>query len=377
MRQDDGLNLSVLLYHDREVKATKGKVLVAMSGGVDSSVAAARLVQEGYDVIGVTMRLSEEVRGGERAAEDARRVAALLHIPHHVVDFRALFRRQVIAYFIASYAAGQTPNPCIACNRYLKFSGLWEKAQELGADFLATGHYARVLWNEDLGRFQLLKGRDVKKDQSYVLYHITPELLPHLLLPLGAFTKTEIREMAADFDLPVAEKAESQEICFIADDDYGRFLREHSSDCLAPGDIVDRTGRVLGRHAGVPLYTIGQRRGLGIAAPEPLYVIGLDTGKHQVIVGREEEVFRDTLTAREVNWLTGGFLTTPRRVEAKIRYGLRTAWATVSPLGIAGAKVRFDTPQRAVTPGQSVVFYDGDEVLGGGVIAGTARGKKL
>ena len=351
--------------------------MVAMSGGVDSSVAAARLMRDGYDVIGVTMRLSEEVRDGERAVEDARRVAELLQISHHVVDFRTLFRRRVIDYFTASYAAGQTPNPCIACNRYLKFSGLWEKAQEWGADFLATGHYARSLWNEALGRFQLLKGRDAQKDQSYVLYHITPELLPHLLLPLGDCAKTEIRAMAVDFGLPVAAKAESQEICFIADDNYGHFLREHCPDCLKPGDIVDQTGRVLGRHAGVPLYTIGQRRGLCIAAPDPLYVIGLDMVKNQVVVGSEEKVFRDTLTACDVNWLTGALLTAPRRIETKIRYGPRTALATVSPLDVARVEVRFDTPQRAITPGQSVVFYDGDEVLGGGVIEGGRSGKSF
>ena len=348
-----------------------------MSGGVDSSVAAARLVREGYDVIGVTMRLSEEVRGGERAAEDARGVAELLQIPHYVADFRELFRRRVIDYFVTAYAAGQTPNPCVACNHYLKFSGLWEKAQEFGADFLATGHYARVTWNKTLGSFQLLKGRDGKKDQSYVLYHIASDLLPQLLLPLGDFTKPEIRDMAADLGLPVATKAESQEICFIADDDYGRFLREHCPECLKPGDIVDGTGRVLGRHAGAPLYTIGQRRGLGIAAPEPLYVIGLDMKKNQVVVGKENEVFTDTLTARGVNWLAGNPLGLPRRVEAKIRYGPRTALAAVSPLDESRVEVRFDTPQRAVTPGQSVVFYNGDEVLGGGVIEGTTLEKKL
>lgn len=348
----------------------KGRVFAAMSGGVDSSVAAALLVREGYDVVGGTMRLSEEVRGGERAAEDARRVAELLHIPHYVVDFRALFRRRVIDYFVASYAAGQTPNPCVSCNRYLKFSAMWEKAREFGADFLATGHYARIVWNGALGRCQLRKGRDDKKDQSYVLYPIASALLPHLLFPLGDFTKSEIRDMAADFKLPVAAKAESQEICFIADDDYGRFLRERRPDCLKPGAIVDGAGCVLGHHAGVPLYTIGQRRGLGIAAAKPLYVIGLDMAQNQVIVGKEDEVFADTLIAWDVNWLTGAALKEPRRVEAKIRYGSRTAWATVSPLAAAKVEVRFDVLQRAVTPGQSVVFYDGDEVLGGGVIAG-------
>lgn len=356
----------------RRTKA-KGKVVVAMSGGVDSSVAAALLVQAGYEVIGVTMRLSEEVRGGDRTAEDARRVADILRIPHHVVDFRALFRRRVIDDFIASYAAGKTPNPCVSCNRYLKFSAMWEKARALDSDFLATGHYARVLWHSGLGRYQLLKGRDERKDQSYMLYTIEPALLPHLLLPLGGFTKLTIRDMAAEFDLPVAEKAESQEICFIPDDDYGRFLREHCADCLKPGEIVDGVGRVLGRHSGVPLYTVGQRRGLGIAAPEPLYVTGLDMVKNQVIVGKAEEVFADTLIAQDVNWLTDEGGKEPRRITAKIRYGHSGAWATVAPLDAARVEVRFDTLQRAITPGQSVVFYDGDEVLGGGVIAGRGR----
>lgn len=359
-----------------EGKATKGKVFVAMSGGVDSAVAAACLVRDGYDVVGVTMRLSDEVRGADRAAMDARAVAACLHIPHHVVDFRARFRHHVIDYFVEAYAAGETPNPCVACNRYLKFSGLLETAKVCGANFLATGHYARVLWSEPLGRWQLLKGRDEKKDQSYVLYHISSEILPYLLLPLGAWTKAEIRRMAADFRLPVAEKAESQEICFIPDNDYGRFLCEHCPDCLAPGEIVDRAGRVLGRHDGVPLYTIGQRRGLGIAAPDPLYVIALDREKNQVVVGGAAEVFTDTLTARDVNWLSGTPFTTPRRMEAKIRYGARTAWAAVSPSGATEVEVRFDVPQRAVTPGQSVVFYDGDEVVGGGVICGQSTREK-
>lgn len=354
----------------------KGKVAMAMSGGVDSSVAAAWLVTQGYEVIGITMRLSDDTRetargascGALGAAEEAKRIADIIGIAHEVVDFREIFRRQVIDYFLAAYGAGETPNPCIVCNRRLKFDALWQQAQALGADFIATGHYARITWNEAAGRHQLRKGRDEKKDQSYVLCQLPAALLPHVLLPLGDFTKQEVREMAREFALPVAQKAESQEICFIPDDDYGRFLRENRPDCLRPGDIVDRAGRVLGRHGGVPLYTIGQRRGLGIAAPAPLYVIGLDMAQNRVIVGESAEVFAAGLTAREVNWLTDEGLLAPRRLEVKVRYGPRSAWAAVLPLGEDRCQVRFEAPQRAITPGQSVVFYDGDEVLGGGVI---------
>lgn len=356
---------------------------MAMSGGVDSAVAAARLLNEGYEVVGVTMRLSKDVRsvdetrdcGSDRAAADARRVADIFGFPHYIVDFRALFHARVVEYFLNTYAAGRTPNPCVVCNRYLKFSGLWEKAREMGADFLATGHYARLQWDDALRRHRLLKGRDAKKDQSYVLYHIAPEMLPRLLFPLGEFTKSEVRAMAEKLGLPVAKKAESQEICFIDDDDYGRFLRENRPDCLRPGNIVDQSGKVLGRHEGAPLYTIGQRRGLGVAAPTPLYVTGLDIAHNRVIVGTAEEVFASSLTAGDLNWLTGKPLTSPRRVEAKIRYGVRTGWAVVSPQGENRVTVCFEKPQRAITPGQSVVFYDGDEVLGGGTIESASAGK--
>lgn len=352
----------------------KKKVAVAMSGGVDSSLCAALLKQQGYDVLGITMRLSDdsrEVYGVSRAAEDARRVADFLGIEHVIVDFRTLFSNRVVDYFLTEYLAARTPNPCVICNRFLKFGALFAFAKEKGADFLATGHYARVE-KEENGEFSLRKGCDETKDQSYVLYRLPRENLPHILLPLGIYQKSETRTMARKLALPVADKAESQEICFVPNDDYKAYLSKHRTNGFSPGDIVDTGGMILGRHKGLPFYTVGQRKGLGIAAEHPLYVLALDAKNNRVIVGRNEEVYASSLFARDVNWLIGE-PTQEISVCAKIRYGSREAKACVLPLAKGSVKVSFCEKQRAVTPGQSVVFYEGNRLLGGATIEAECR----
>ena len=350
--------------------------MVAMSGGVDSSLAAALLLEQGYDVVGVTMRLSDENRDAVpddrsccslSSVDDARRVADVLAIPHYVMDFTASFERSVIDYFLDEYLRGRTPNPCIACNRHIKFEGLLDKARELGASHVATGHYARID-RDEAGTYRLHKGLDLEKDQSYVLYHLNQRTLAQVLLPLGSFSKSETRRMAEEYHLPVAHKAESQEICFVPHDDYKAYLRAKRPECARGGDIVDRTGNVRGRHEGVAFYTIGQRRGLGIAAPQPLYVTALDAAKNQVIVGTADEVYACELIASDLSWTMWDGLDQERSVQAKIRYGKREAPAQITPRDSRSVWVHFAQPQRAVTPGQSVVFYEKDIVLGGGII---------
>ena len=361
----------------------KKKVIVAMSGGVDSSLTAALLRDKGYEVIGITLRLADENRDSacgvpdrgccsEVSVDDARRVAEILGIPHYVLEFRELFREKVIANFLAEYARGRTPNPCIACNRYIKFAAMLAKADEIGADYVATGHYARITQEPD-GEYALRKGIDAGKDQSYVLYNLTQAMLRRFLFPLGDYKKEHTRELAAAYELPVANKPDSQEICFVPNDDYKAYIRQHNPGCLIPGDIVDLAGHVLGHHDGVPLYTIGQRRGLGIAAPEPLYVVGLDTQTNRVIVGGAQDVFAQSLTATDLNWLSGRPIPERIKCRAKTRYGKREGEAVVERQPDGSVRVRFEEPQRAITPGQSVVFYDGDRVLGGGIIDSVLR----
>lgn len=346
------------------------KVAVAMSGGVDSSLCAALLKEEGYEVIGITMRLSNESRetdGPSTAVVDAKRVADFLGIEHETADFRELFGHRVVDYFLEEYLAGRTPNPCVTCNRFLKFGVLFSFARERGADFIATGHYARIGEEAD-GSFAIRKGCDAKKDQSYVLYRLPREVLPHVLFPLGGQSKHETRALAASLGLPVAHKTESQEICFVPEDDYKAYLMQHRPTCFSPGDIVDGEGNILGQHAGLPFYTIGQRRGLGIAAPHPLYVAALDKEKNRVVVGENAAVYSSALLAEEANWLIeapAGALS----VRAKIRYGSREAEAVATPREDGRVEVVFAEAQRAVTPGQSVVFYAGDRLLGGATIS--------
>ena len=344
-------------------------------------MAAALLQQQGYQVIGVTMQLWPAARHGEEerpggccgieAVTDAKRVAYKLGIPHYVLNLRDVFSRQVIADFCREYLRGRTPNPCIRCNRHIKFDALLGRTQGLGADFIATGHHARIERDGATGRYLLKKGRDRRKDQSYFLYPLTQEQMGRTLMPVGNLTKERVREIAAGLGLPVAAKPESQEICFITDDDYPAFLREWIPGAGEPGPILDRRGKVLGRHRGIMAYTIGQRRGLGIAAAEPLYVTGIEPATNAVVVGGKEEIYGDGLTAADLNWIALTGLEVPLTARARIRYAHREAEATLTPLAAGQIYVKFAAPQLALTPGQAVVFYDGDTVLGGGTIERT------
>jgi len=347
---------------------------VAMSGGVDSSTAAALLVEEGYEVVGLMMRLWAE--GGEggatnrccspEAVEDARHVCQILGIPFYLINYEKDFKHYVVDYFIGEYASGRTPNPCLACNRHVKFGLLLRRALSLDARYLATGHYARIRRAD--GRCQLLKGVDSQKDQSYALYMLGQEELAHLLFPLGDYTKDEVRAMALERDLPIAEKAESQELCFVHDD-YRRFLRTHAPEAIQPGPIVDTAGRIIGQHQGLPFYTIGQREGMGIAAPEALYVLEMDAARNTIVAGTKAELGRRELIAHQVSFVSGRMPANPVKVTAKIRYKAVEAQATLTPLDQNTAALTFAGPQRDITPGQGVVFYQGEVVLGGGIIA--------
>ncbi len=346
------------------------RVVVAMSGGVDSSVAAALLKEEGYEVIGITLNLGPRGNSrprGVKAAMDAERVAERLGIPYYVLDLRDLFHEEVVRPFCREYSLGRTPNPCIRCNKFVKFGALLRKAEELRADFVATGHYARVEFDPSTERYILKKGLDPRKDQSYVLYSLTQEQLGRILLPLGDFTKEEVRRLAKKMGLPVAGD-ESQEICFVPDGGHPELVGRYFPEAVRPGPILDRSGRVLGRHRGIAHYTVGQRRGLGLALGRPLYVVHIDPERNAVIVGGREDVAREGLIASEVNFVSIPRLTDPLRVTAKIRYRHPEAEATVFPLGDGKVFVRFSKPQMAVTPGQSVVFYRKDVVIGGGII---------
>jgi len=351
------------------------KVVVAMSGGVDSSVAAALIKDEGYQVIGITMQIWPSGKQnnfggccGIGTIEDAKRVAYKLGISHYVMNFRDTFAQKVITDFYEEYSLGRTPNPCIRCNQYIKFDALLEKAKELGADFVATGHHARIEKDEARERHLLKKGVDQDKDQSYFLYTVTQEQLRHILLPIGNFTKEKVREIARELKLTVAAKPESQEICFIPDDDYPEFLKAYIPQAAEPGPILNEQGSILGNHQGILSYTIGQRKGLGISAKEPLYVIAIEPERNAIVVGNKEKVFGDELIASCLNWITAARLTQPITAKAKIRYRHQEAEATVIPLDEKRVYVKFKEPQMAITPGQAIVFYEGDTVIGGGTI---------
>jgi tRNA-specific 2-thiouridylase len=347
-----------------------------MSGGVDSSVAAALLVERGYEVVGIMLRLWSESDQGERPANrcctldaqyEAERVAEILDIPFYLLNAAAEFKRQVVDHFVVEYAAGRTPNPCVQCNRRVRFGSLLRRALALDAQYLATGHYARVRRQGDL--FQLCRGVDTRKDQSYVLHVLGQAQLAHVLFPLGEYTKPQVRQLARKRKLPVAEREDSQDLCFVGDGDYGRFLAEYAPQALRPGPIRDSSGRELGRHRGLARYTIGQRKGLGITAPERLYVLELDLDANALIVGPAAELGRDVCLARNVNWVAGEPPGQSFEATAKIRYKARDAAVSVSTLDDDNALVQFERPQRDITPGQAIVFYQGEVTLGGGTIA--------
>jgi tRNA-specific 2-thiouridylase len=350
------------------------KVVVAMSGGVDSSVAAALLKEQGYEVIGMMLRLWSEPGKEDSnrcctpdSMAQARRVAAKLDLPFYVIDAKDVFRETVVEYFLDGYARGETPNPCLICNRKIRWTFLLDHALALGADFMATGHYARVQ-RDETGKSVLLRAIDHSKDQSYVLHVLDQEKLKRALFPVGDYTKPEIRQIAEKHGLPTASRKDSQDLCFLAGDDYRNFLQRNAAEMLRPGEIVTRDGKVLGEHTGLANYTIGQRKGLGIASSVPLYVITKHAIRNTLIVGRQDELGSRELTARDVNWLLGE---TPReafRAEVKVRYTAKEAKAWVTPKGEDQVEVAFDAPVRDITAGQAAVFYRGDEVAGGGII---------
>ncbi len=353
-----------------------------MSGGVDSSVAACLLAEQGYEVIGITMKTWDYDMAGLgksttketgccslESINDARSVAVSKGFLHYTIDFREDFGEAVIDYFKSEYLHGRTPNPCVMCNTKVKWDSLLQRARLLGADYIATGHYARV--KEIDGRYRLFKGKDSNKDQSYVLWGISQEALAHTIFPLAELTKPEVRDLARKFGLKVADKGESYEICFIPDNDYERFLKETIPTLerdVAGGKILDKDGRELGEHRGYPFYTIGQRKGLGITTPEPVYVTEIHYETNTIVVGKDEDLLHHALIAGQVNWIAFGELGEPIRCEAKIRYKDKPEPCTVSREQNGAVLVKFDQPKRAITPGQAVVFYNGDEVLGGGFI---------
>ena len=349
-----------------------------MSGGVDSSVAAYLLKEEGYEVIGVTMQIwqeeewhiKEENGGccGLSAIEDARRVAQLIDIPYYVMNFRSEFKEKVISYFIDEYVRGRTPNPCNACNRYIKWESLLKRSSDIGADYIATGHYARVKRLEN-GRYTLQTSAALNKDQTYALCHLSQEQLAHTLMPIGEYTKDEVRAIGVKAGLPVARKRDSQEICFIPDQDYARFIDEHAKkEVPPPGNFVGVDGKILGRHKGITHYTIGQRKGLNLSLGKPVFVTAIKAKSNEVVVGEAKDVWTDRLIAGDLNYMAATHVEDGKRLLAKIRYSHQGAYCRVSPFGNGKLKCTFEEPVRAVTPGQAVAFYDGDCLFLGGTI---------
>jgi tRNA-specific 2-thiouridylase len=373
--------------------AKRQRVVCGMSGGVDSSATAALLLEQGYEVIGITLKLwpqdcvnrAEDKCCGPQAVTDARAVCYKLGIPYYLIDEAAEFQKHVIQYFADEYKAGRTPNPCVMCNQNLKFGRLIDRADQLGADFIATGHFARIEFSphpafghplpakrgegRGEGRYLLKRGKDLKKDQSYFLFSLRQNQLARALFPLGEKTKSDTREVARHCRLKTADKEESMEICFVPDNDYGKFLRLANLAQKHRGEIMDLYGNVLGHHDGIEFYTIGQRRGLGITTPKPVYVVELDSENNRVIIGDESALDRDEFTATNCNWIPFDKLAGPIEVTTKVRYNHPGTPATVTPMANGSVKVKLHSPQRAITPGQAAVFYQGDLVVGGGWIA--------
>lgn len=346
-------------------RESKKKVLLGMSGGVDSSVAAYLLQKQGFDVIGVTLQMWDEK--DLNTANEAKSVCKILNIEHHTFNVQKNFKKYVVNYFISEYESGKTPNPCVVCNRYVKFQGLIDMAKELNIEYIATGHYANI--EQKNGKYFLKKAKDKSKDQTYFLYNLTQEQLSKTVFPLGNYTKTQIREIAKEIKLPIAEKPDSQEICFIKDNNYKGFIKNNNKKDSHHGPFVDLNGNIIGYHEGISKYTIGQRRGLGIVTGQPMFVIDIDKEKNRIVLGSNTDLFLKELTASNLNWIYINNLKEKMIVKAKIRYGAKESKAIVSPIGENTIKVRFNTPQRAITKGQSVVFYNNDYVLGGGIIS--------